>query len=203
MAIPDNMKRLIIGSLAVIGLLAVGAVGLAHQGSEQTVRNSPQRETGDETRHALSIPTSVAQIGDFSDLVVRGSVVSSTTVEKRPAVETDDYTAAAKERYANLVVNLDKFTFHVDEYYKGSGGNEITIMADPSSWTLESDVSYVLFLFQSPTPEGRTYWENGYLIHGWQGLWKVEETNAVRVEDSETVALDKFSRYELPTELIR
>ena len=69
--------------------------------------------------------------------------------------------------------------------------------------TLEPGVTYVLFLSQSPTAEGRTYWENGYLIKGWQGLWKVEGTNAVRTKDSKAVALDKFSRYELPTELIR
>ena len=198
------MKRLIIGSLAVIGLLAVlAAVGLGRQGPEQTVRSSPQRETGDETRHALEIATSVAQIGDFSDLVVRGSVVSSTTVEKRPAETSDAYTPAAKIQYADLVVNIDKITFRVDEYYKGSGGSEITIMADPEVRTLDPGVTYVLFLSQSPTAEGRTYWENGYLIEGWQGLWKVEGTNAVRTKDSKAVALDKFSRYELPTELIR
>ena len=145
------MKRLIIGTLSVIGLLAVAAVAVATLGRDP----SPQAtHSHGSSSHALSIPTSVAQIGDFSDLVVRGSVVSSTTVEKRPAVETDDYTAAAKVMYANLVVNLDKFTFQVDEYYMGSGGSEITIMADPSSWTLEADVTYVLFLFQSPTPEG-------------------------------------------------
>ena len=130
------------------------AVGLGRQGPEQTVRSSPQRETGDETRHALEIATSVAQIGDFSDLVVRGSVVSSTTVEKRPAVETSDaYTPAAKIRYADLVVNIDKITFRVDEYYKGAGSDEITIMADPEVRTLEPGVTYVLFLSQSPTAE--------------------------------------------------
>ena len=128
--------------------------------------------------------------------------MSSTTVEKRPAVETSDaYTPAAKIRYADLVVNIDKITFRVDEYYKGAGSDEITIMADPEVRTLEPGVTYVLFLFQSPSPEGRTYWENGYLIQGWQGLWKTEGTNAVRVADSETVALDKFTRYELPNEL--
>ena len=127
----------------------------------------------------LEVRLTVAEMMDASDLVVRGEPIGRTTVRKRPAT-TSDYPEHLKLRHAHLIQELEKVSFRVEEYYKGDGPQVIPVTVEPSILTLEQGTAYVLFLFQPATAEGRAYFDQGFLIHGFQGLWTVKGDTVIR-----------------------
>ena len=125
---------------------------------------------------------SLDELKEVSDLVVKGSPTASTDIQKG-LTDSRDYPENLKTLHAGQVLDIKKFTFTVDQYYKGLGASEITIMVDTTGGapvSLDVGTTYVLYLFQSDTEEGRAYWDHGYLIQGWQGLWVVDGDNATR-----------------------
>ena len=149
----------------------------------------------------LQIHMTLDELASVSALIVKGVPVGRTTLEKKPAT-TSDYPASRVAIDRDLIHYVDKVTFRVDEYYKGDGPQTIPIMLDALSLlrpgkeiSLEDGEAYVLFLFQPDTAEGRSYWNQGYLIQGLrQGVWTVEGNSAVRADGSrETVELARFS----------
>ena len=149
----------------------------------------------------IQIHHTLDELASVSDLIVKGAPVSRTTLEKRPAT-TSDYPASRVSLDRNLIHYVDKITFRVDEYYKGDGPRTIPIMLSaPSALgsenaiSLEDGESYVLFLFQPDSVEGRSYWDNGYLVQGLgQGVWTVKGNLATRGDASqESVELARFN----------
>ena len=95
--------------------------------------------------------------------------------------------------HADQQLDIKQVTFRVDEYYKGEGSAEVTIMVDTTGGALVSlDVGtpYVLYLF-----EGGEFWDQGYLVQALQqGVWVVDGDNATRqVGEVKTVPLSHFS----------
>lgn len=141
------------------------------------------------------------ELASVSSLIVRGTPDGRTTLEKRPAT-TSDYPASRVESDNDLVQFVDRITFRVDEYYKGDGPLVIPIMLSAPSELpsadairLEDCASYVLFLFQPDSAEGRSYWDGGYLVQGLgQGVWTVNGNSAVRGDGTgEIVELSRFN----------
>lgn len=144
--------------------------------------HEPGQGTGSLSHNTL-IHLSLEQLVDVSELVVKGSPVGKTTLNKRPA-QSADYPSHLRALHADLTQQIGKTSFRVDQYYKGSGPSEIFVMSDDSTlypWVdIEEGTDYVLFLFRPDSDEGKTYWEHGYLIQGVQGLWTVKGDKAVR-----------------------
>ena len=142
--------------------------------------------------HGSQILLSLDELKEVSGLVVKGSPTASIDIQKGLA-DAANYPEDLKELHAGQVLDIKKVTFAVDEYYKGQGPSEITVMVG-STVNLDVGTSYVLYLFQSDTEEGRAYWDNGYLVQGKQGLWVVDGDNATRqVGDVRTAPLSRFS----------
>ena len=191
--------RNMIGTLAIMGVALFGCssdadegtitnkgltttTGLQADGQIGTVFSGP----------GLQIVLSLEDLAATSELVVKGSPVSQTSVEKVIAVGSD-YPDDLRALHAGLVQRINKVSFRVDEYYKGTGSSEILVMLSEES-ILQEGTDYVLFLFRSDTDEGKAYWDYGYLIQGSQGLWTVSGDRAARSAGSlRDVPLTRFS----------
>ena len=206
--------RFTIVAISLCGLLLLGC----SQGAD--VDSGPGQPvdsgSGQDGRHASSteiligggyIILPLGELTDVSELVVRGCPTGRTTVRKSPA-ESADYPADLKVLDKDVIQVVDRVTFRVDEYYKGSGPSEIPVwvgtrFGEPLI-SLKEGVPYVLFLFRPDSEEGKAYWDHGYLVHGNQGVWIAKEDRAVREFglDSETdLPLTRFS--DLGGDLVR
>lgn len=199
--------RIMIGTLAIMGMALFGCSSDADEGtttdkgltSADVQTDSQVRTMIDEPGMQIVLP--LEDLAAASELVVKGSPVSQTSVEKDLAVG-QDYPADLKTLHAGLVQQIDKVSFRVDEYYKGTGPSEIFVMLNADSGTgsgsnssLQEGTDYVLFLFRSDTDEGKAYWDHGYLIQGSQGLWTVSGDRASRAAGSlRDVPLTRFSK---------
>ena len=139
------------------------------------------------------------ELKEVSTLVVRGSPTASSTIQKA-LTGSSDYPQDLRALHSGQTLNINKITFRVDEYYKGEGASEITIMVDTtggSAVSLVTETSYVLYLFEPDSDEGKAYWQ-GYLVQGLQqGVWVVDGDTATRqVGEERTVPLSRFSEAE-------
>ena len=196
-----------IGTLAILGMALFGC---SSDADEETITNKGLTTTASFQAEGqigtvfsgpgLQIVLSIEDLAATSELVVKGSPVSQTSVEKALAVGSD-YPDDLKALHAGLVQRINKVSFRVDEYYKGTGPSEILVMLNADSSTesgsnssLQEGTDYVLFLFRSDTDEGKAYWDYGYLIQGSQGLWTVSGDRASRAAGSlRDVPLTRFS----------
>ncbi len=121
-------------------------------------------------------------------------------MQKNPA-QSPDYPEGLVSRDRDVMQEIKQVSFRVDEYYKGEGPESISIMMDAAltdpavrAISLQEGVSYVLFLFQPDSAEGKAYWNQGYLIQGiQQGVWEVNGDVAVRAVGSErSLELNQF-----------
>ena len=145
----------------------------------------------------MQILLTVEELREASEMVVKGSPTGRTSLQKVFA-DSPDYPEHLATAFPDQLHNIEQISFRVDEYYKGAGPQNISIMVDAGladDITLKEGVDYVLFLFQPDTAEGRAYWNEGYLIQGLlQGLWTVDRDRAVReVGDEKSLALTQFT----------
>ena len=172
--------------LTVVTLSAFTLILLGCNADASYVPTHTLHEPGDGTgslSHNTQIHLSLEQLADVSELVVKGSPVSKTTVSKYPA-QSADYPNHLRTLHADLTQEIGKTSFQVHEYYKGIGPSEIFVMSNDSALyprvNIEEGTDYILFLFRPDSDEGKAYWEQGYLIQGVQGLWTVEGDKANR-----------------------
>ena len=220
--------RFTILTMSLCGVLLLGC----SQGADVDSGHGPPADSwnGQDGGHASStevviagsyLVVSLKELIDASELVVRGSPTGRTTVYKSPA-ESPGYPADLKVLDKDVIDVVDRVTFRVDEYYKGSGPSEIPVWASPrdrepaagdrrprmivasgDEIVLEEGVPYILFLFRSPSEEGKAYWDYGYLVHGIQGVWIVKGDRAVRQFGAEYSDLPLTRIRDLGSDLIR
>ena len=175
----------------------VSAIGLALLACSADDNAAPPHSHNEaiNSGHGSQIILTLDELKEASELVVRGSPTAVTAIQK--SVVSSDYPADLRSLHAEQVHDIDKITFRVDEYYKGTGPKEITIMVSTSKndlFGVNVGNSYVLYLFQSESAEGKAYWDQAYLVQGLaQGVWTVDGENATRqIGDVRSRALTKF-----------
>ena len=171
--------RFTIVAMSLCGLLLLACSRGADGTSEPGQLGGP----GQLGRHASStevliggieILAPLRELTDESELVVRGSPTGRTTVYKKPA-ESPDYPADLKVLHKDVIQVVDRVTFRVDEYYKGSGPSEIPvwvsardggpaasdrrprILVSGSKIFLKEGVPDDPFLFRPASDEGKAY----------------------------------------------
>lgn len=137
-----------------------------------------------------------------SDLVVLGTVASnetfSKTVSDTTPLEVSDTTPL--EEVEDYVIELERVSFTVEEYLKGSGGDTVTITTSPrddqapdwSENTLDGGTKYVVFLFDPSLLTDDDFWGDTYLTLGTQGIWQVSGNEAERRYPSKILTLESL-----------
>ena len=171
------MKKFTVIALSALTLIALTALALSSRegGDDLAASNHSQPPTVRGMRVVLTLP----DLKEASELVIKGSPTSRKSLQKLYA-SSPGYPTHLATTYPDELHNIEEITFNVDEYYKGSGPQTISVMIDQGSHQLDEGTTYVLFLFRSDTAEGRAYWNDGYLIQGPQGLWTVNGETATR-----------------------
>lgn len=134
----------------------------------------------------LQILLTLGELTQASDLVVVGKSLSSARGEVRP-VDDPSYSEHLLDSTESIAIK--RVTFEVDEYIKGVGPEQITVLTSANSEgvvfggsqqdsdVLTKDTEYLLFLFE---PDVKAVWGDGYIIQGPQGRWVIEEGTANR-----------------------
>ena len=183
-------------SIAMAAVLSLVLLGCGADAGLEPSNGSALKPSIGGTQLILTIDELTA----VSDLIVRGSPTDQVTMQKNPA-QSPDYPEGLVSRDRDVMQEIKQVSFRVDEYYKGEGPESISIMmdavlTDPAvrAISLQEGVSYVLFLFQPDSAEGKAYWNQGYLIQGIQpGVWEVNGDVAVRAVGSErSLELNQF-----------
>ncbi len=175
-------------------VIVIAALGLALFGC-RTDSAPSHSQSHDHTFPAAQgsyVLVTLDELREVSHLVVRGSVTASTDIQKG-LTDAPDYPDHLRPLHDGVQLDIKKMTFRVDEYYKGQGTEEITIMVDTTGGSyisLDVGTSYVLYLF-----EGGEYWDHSYLVQGLQqGVWVVDGDSATRQDgDVVTLPLPRFS----------
>ncbi len=108
-----------------------------------------------------------------SDLIVRGTVVSSETVY---------YQYRDEQGYKNCTEAIVA-SFKVDRYYKGDGPDTIGFLQPDETWNalVEEGVPHLLYLQRLEVKAWQEYLGNGYSPTAQaQGIWKVEGDRAIQ-----------------------
>ncbi len=183
-------------SIAMAAVLSLVLLGCGADAGLEPSNGSALKPSIGGTQLILTIDELTA----VSDLIVRGSPTDQVTMQKNPA-QSPDYPEGLVSRDRDVMQEIKQVSFRVDEYYKGEGPESISIMMDAAltdpavrAISLQEGVSYVLFLFQPDSAEGKAYWNQGYLIQGiQQGVWEVNGDVAVRAVGSErSLELNQF-----------
>ena len=163
--------------------------------SVYAVLDSGQRASGSGSAGAgTEVILEIDDLVDVSELVVLGEPESSEIVRKRAT----DTSQPVHLRGADQVIELSRVTFTVDEYFKGSGAEVISVTM-PSAphfeligtdGTLKEEIKYVLFLFDTNLRGGGDFWGDTYLTHGIQGTWQVNGSSVERIAPSASLTLD-------------
>ena len=169
-------------------------------GADETAAPSHSHDPSIPAAQGSQLLLPLDELKEVSKLLVRGSPTASSTIQKA-LTGSSDYPEDLKALHSGQTLDINKITFRVDEYYKGEGASEITIMVDTtggSAVSLDTETSYVLYLFQPDSEEGKAYWDQGYLVQGLQqGVWVVDGDTATRqVGEERTVPLSRFSEAE-------
>ena len=183
-------------SIAMAAVLSLVLLGCGADAGLEPSNGSALKPSIGGTQLILTIDELTA----VSDLIVRGAPTDQVTMQKNPA-QSPDYPEGLVSRDRDVMQEIKQVSFRVDEYYKGEGPESISIMMDAAltdpavrAISLQEGVSYVLFLFQPDSAEGKAYWNQGYLIQGiQQGVWEVNGDVAVRAVGSErSLELNQF-----------
>ena len=143
------------------------------------------------------------ELKEVSTLVVRGSPTASSTIQKA-LTGSSDYPEDLRALHSGQTLNINKITFSFvgRRILQGRGGfgNHHHGGHDRGlgrQLLLVTETSYVLYLFEPDSDEGKAYWQ-GYLVQGLQqGVWVVDGDTATRqVGEERTVPLSRFSEAE-------
>ena len=132
-----------------------------------------------------------------SDLVVLGDVESSETFTKT----VPDTSQPVESRLEDYNIELERISFTVEEYLKGSGGDTVIITTpardnqapDWSENRLDEGTKYVVFLFDpSLLTDDADIWDDTYLTLGTQAIWQVSGNEAERRFPSKILTLESL-----------
>ncbi len=189
--------------LLFIGVVLLGAVvtaGFVVLGPETEQPRTQEAETPSNSSLCPTTPCLTSMISGFeilspirevaarSDVVVRGALLDHVE-EVKPLPLRENPPGQSRGQYddSGVYVLFHTFKFRVDEYLKGSGPVDISIMRTEPLWQdvrndrpwLYPDQEYVLFLFD--TKEGIDFWGEGFIVKGpAQGFWEMEDGEVTR-----------------------
>ena len=151
-----------------------------------TIHTSDDSESSYEM-HSMMPALSLDELGDMTDLVVLGEVVSVNAIQKTR--EDEDFGGTYS-------FHLEILDVKVSEYFRGSGPEIIRVASfdtekHPTAPKVEQGQAYALYLNQWKAEEDREFFEYAYYLGlGHQGVWEIEGNTAVQQLVGKTAKLD-------------